>query len=167
MIFSWNFSSSFFVTIEMPTCLNKLPRSLPPKISTARPILYGSTRLFTSSHGLLKDSVPVATYSEKGQTSTKHAQRSTLHVDKAQRQPPPTDAKDVTRNAVPFDRNILSKMTPTMKSFTLDGKVAVVTGWVSKFFVQSICPSLSCCHSPSFSFSLKERLICLFCPMAD
>ena len=36
--------------------------------------------------------------------------------------------EDVSRKAVAFDRTIVSKMTPTMKRFTLEGKVAVVTG---------------------------------------
>ena len=36
--------------------------------------------------------------------------------------------EDVSRKAVAFDRSAVSKMTPTMKRFTLEGKVAVVTG---------------------------------------
>ncbi|KAL8715857.1 MAG: hypothetical protein Q9220_000524 [cf. Caloplaca sp. 1 TL-2023] len=32
------------------------------------------------------------------------------------------------RKTIPFDRNVTHKLTPTMKSFTLEGKVAVVTG---------------------------------------
>ena len=36
--------------------------------------------------------------------------------------------EDVSRKAVAFDRSVISKMTPTMKRFTLEGKVAVVTG---------------------------------------
>ena len=32
------------------------------------------------------------------------------------------------RKAVAFDRDVGSRLTPTMKGFTLEGKVAVVTG---------------------------------------
>ena len=35
---------------------------------------------------------------------------------------------DGERKAVAFDRDVVSKLTPTMKGFTLEGKVAVVTG---------------------------------------
>ena len=52
-------------------------------------------------------------------------------MDGGQGIPSPLNAKDDGRNAVPFNRDLLAEMTPTMRSFTLDGKVAVVTGYVS------------------------------------
>ena len=36
----------------------------------------------------------------------------------------------MNRSAEPFDRASLERMTPTMRNFTLDGKVAIVTGYV-------------------------------------
>lgn len=35
-----------------------------------------------------------------------------------------------TRKAVRFDRSLVGRMTPTMRAFTLEGKVVVVTGYV-------------------------------------
>ena len=40
----------------------------------------------------------------------------------------PVSSEDPSRKATAFDKGILHKMTPTMKRFTLDGKVALVTG---------------------------------------
>jgi len=43
---------------------------------------------------------------------------------------------DEGREAQPFfDKSVLSKLTPTMRSFALDGKIAVVTGLVISLFV--------------------------------
>ena len=68
----------------------------------------------------LPDRVPVVTIDGK-------ARKPTLDVDRSH---PIAESKavDESRKARPFDRSILSKMSTTMRSFTLDGKVAIVTG---------------------------------------
>jgi hypothetical protein len=67
-----------------------------------------------------QDQVPVVTHD--GTTS-----RTTLHVDRSH---PVVDSRtsDEGREAQPFDKSVLSKLTPTMRSFALDGKIAVITG---------------------------------------
>ena len=69
------------------------------------------------------------TKSETSGTNDDAAERTTtLIVDQSQPLPQPVPGGDVDRKAVAFDHSIVGKMTPTMKRFTLDGKVAVVTG---------------------------------------
>lgn len=67
-----------------------------------------------------QDKVPVVTHD--GKTS-----RTTLHVDRSH---PVVESRtsDEGREAQPFDKGVLSRLTPTMRSFSLDGKIAVVTG---------------------------------------
>ena len=77
-----------------------------------------------------KTEVPVASYTRSKQSGANAAERTTLTVDESQHTPTPVAGDDVGRKAVAFDRSIVSKMTPTMKRFTLEGKVAVVTGSV-------------------------------------
>ena len=54
--------------------------------------------------------------------------RSTLHVNQRQSSPGVVSASDVARKAEMFDKSILPRLNQTMRKFTLDGKVAVVTG---------------------------------------
>ena len=70
--------------------------------------------------------VPVATYAKDKKT----AQRTVLSVDESRSIPSPISPKDIQRTATPFDEAIVPKMTPTLKAFLLEGKVAVVTGYV-------------------------------------
>ena len=80
-----------------------------------------------------KTEVPVASYTrttrQPGANANAAAERTTLAVDDgSQRAPTPVAGHGVDRKAVAFDGSIVPKMTPTMKGFTLEGKVAVVTG---------------------------------------
>ena len=72
--------------------------------------------------------VPVATYGEKKGAGTPGARRTTLAVDGSKSTSKPPLSEDIGRQAVAFDNGVVKKMTPTLKSFTLEGKVAVVTG---------------------------------------
>jgi len=81
------------------------------------------SRGLCTSHWLRQarqDKIPVVTHDGK-------ASRTTLRVDRSH---PVVDfeASDEGREAQPFDKSVLSRLTPTMRSFALDGKVAVVTG---------------------------------------
>ena len=106
-------------------------RSISRQFATrAWPVCSKSVRFISSPPSLRiadKRDVPVASYTEKSQSSTEDAHRTTLHVEKAPE--PSTETKDVSRRAVPFDKGVLSKLSPTLKKFTLDNKVAVVTGY--------------------------------------
>ena len=68
----------------------------------------------------MQDKVPVVTHNGKARRTTLDVDRSHPIVE--------SQAVDESRKAQAFDRSILSKLNPTMRSFTLDGKVAVVTG---------------------------------------
>ena len=54
--------------------------------------------------------------------------RSTLHVNQRQSSPAVATASDIARKAEMFDKSVLPRLNQTMRKFTLDGKVAVVTG---------------------------------------
>ncbi len=107
------------------------PRALPCRFpSKVQPGYCRSVRSIASSHitkSAEENTIPVTAYTKESQKSREDAQRTTLHVDRDQQVP--VEVKNVSRKAVPFDRTILSKLTPTMRSFTLEGKVAVVTGY--------------------------------------
>ena len=77
-----------------------------------------------------KTEVPITSYTKpKANGTNVAAERTVLMVDESDSAAPKSIAgEDVTRKAVAFDRTVVSKMTPTMKRFTLEGKVAVVTG---------------------------------------
>ena len=67
------------------------------------------------------DHVPVTTYDG-------NPGRTMLQVDQSQPSLGAGPIEDLTRKAEKFDRNILPKLNHTMIKFTLDGKVALVTG---------------------------------------
>lgn len=72
------------------------------------------------------EEVPVATYAQ----NKKSVQRTVLSVDKSKSAPSHVSTKDIQRTATPFDRTIVPRMTPSLKAFLLEDKVAVVTGYV-------------------------------------
>lgn len=51
-----------------------------------------------------------------------------IPVAKAASQPVNPPGADEHKRAVPLDREIISRLPPTMQKFTLPGKVAVITG---------------------------------------
>jgi len=51
-----------------------------------------------------------------------------LPVEKAVSQPVSPPGADEQRRAVPLDRSIIPRLTPTMQKFAMPGKVAVITG---------------------------------------
>ena len=70
--------------------------------------------------------IQVATYAKGKKSGTEH---TTINVDQS-KSSSESSSDDDERRAVAFDGSIVSKMTPTLKSFTLEGKVAVITGYV-------------------------------------
>ena len=71
--------------------------------------------------------MPVATYAKGQKPGTEH---TTITVDQPKTSQAPSLSEHGDRKAVAFDKSLMSRLTPTMKSFTLEGKVAVVTGYV-------------------------------------
>ena len=84
--------------------------------------------------------VPVATYAQNKES----ARRTVLSVDKSKPAPSPISTEDLQRTAMPFDKAVVPSMTPTLKAFLLEGKVAVVTGYV--------LPIIHACISPQCSY---------------
>ncbi|KAL6714533.1 hypothetical protein ACLMJK_007958 [Lecanora helva] len=69
--------------------------------------------------------VPVTTYTKAKNPGSEH---TLLAVDHSKKPPRAVSNENDDREAQAFNGSIVSKMTPTMRSFTLEGKVAVVTG---------------------------------------
>ena len=86
--------------------------------------------------------MPVATYAQ----SKKSAQRTVLSVDRSKSAPSHVSPKDISRTATPFDKTVLPRMTPTLRAFLLEGKVAVVTGYV--------LATIRACVSPQFLYPI-------------
>ena len=90
--------------------------------------LRGCTRYHPSSiiskysRAFSTKEVPGVTFSESQKSD------ATFKIDERKRCPSPFEARDASRNAVPFDKSLLNGLTPTLRSFTLESKVAVVTG---------------------------------------
>ena len=82
--------------------------------------------------------VPVATYAQ----NKKSVQRTILSVDESKSVPSHVSAEDIQRMATPFDKAVVSRMTPTLRAFLLEGKVAVVTGYVLLIPHACIAPKL-------------------------
>lgn len=74
--------------------------------------------------------VPVAAYVKDNKSAGDAPQRSVLSVDESETSLQALSSEDGRRSAIAFDKSIAAKMTPTMRMFTLEGKVAVVTGYV-------------------------------------
>ena len=55
-------------------------------------------------------------------------ERRKFRIDQRRSAAYSTVPSDEIRDAVPFAKEMLPKLTPTMRNFTLDGKVAVITG---------------------------------------
>lgn len=89
---------------------------------------YGRTHTSIPSRSKTAKEVPVASYAKHPKSGCNAAERTTLAVDGSQTSPKPVSGGDVSRRAMAFDGSVVRKMTPTMKRFTLEGKVAVVTG---------------------------------------
>ena len=70
----------------------------------------------------------VSSYTEEDQTTPQDARRSVIGMDSFNEQPAVSFDTGSNRKAVSYDKSLTSRLTPTLRSFTLDGKVAVVTG---------------------------------------
>ena len=70
----------------------------------------------------LQKEVPVTTFSETDKSKT------TLKVNIKGGSSEYGQPKELNRKAERFDHRLIARLTPTMRNFTLEGKVALVTG---------------------------------------
>ena len=96
--------------------------------------------------------VPVATYAQ----NKKSAQRTVLSVDESKSAQSHVSAEDIQRTATPFNKAVVPRLTPTIRAFLLEGKVAVVTGYV--LLIPHACIPSKLQYS-AFSFRIGS---CLF-----
>ena len=101
------------------------------------------------------EEVPVATYAQHKNST----QRTVLSVDKSKSSPSHVSTKDIQRTATPFDKTVVSRMTPTLRAFLLEGKVAVVTGYVLLM--------IHACISSRFLYSALPQKVVLVWTMVD
>ena len=71
--------------------------------------------------------IPAVNYCAKSERPT----RTTVKVDQSIPAHSIIQTGDVGKQAFALDEVVASKLTPTLKKFTLKGKVAIVTGYVS------------------------------------
>lgn len=88
--------------------------------TTLTPILSHAT--FGSSSKVSDPEVPVVSY-HKGERS-----EQIIKYDESEIGPVTPPGTDETKTAVPLKQDALRHLTPTLRKFTLPGKVAVVTG---------------------------------------
>ena len=74
------------------------------------------------SEKIAEHEVPVSTYADN------EAQQTVLHVNQAKTIDTTTPMLDVAKQACALEKGIVAKLSPTLKKFTLEGKVALVTG---------------------------------------
>ena len=68
------------------------------------------------------------TYAGDSESGNDEPTRKVLSIDESQPPLPVAIHGAPGRKAVAYQKSVNSKLTPTMRSFTLEGKVAVVTG---------------------------------------
>lgn len=106
----------------------RFPSSLTLRRVVAVGLPHTERRCFSPST-LLKGKetrqVPVTTFANNDSLG----KCANIDVEDSLNAPPVSLNEDVGRAAAPFDSNIVPRMTPTMKMFTLEGKVALVIGW--------------------------------------
>jgi hypothetical protein len=93
-------------------------------------VLAGYRSLSTSCFVRSKDvkRVPVMTYDHGLGNGIDAARRTTLAVDELKSASKPIHGRSTRRQVVAFDRSVVPILTPTLRSFTIEGKVAVITG---------------------------------------
>ena len=102
-------------------------------MATTRIVSRGSLRTFTSAiprpfsiEGVAEPEILAVNYT----ADSAKPQRVTFKVDQSIPARAIIQTGDVPKSAFALDSNLLPKLTPTLKRFTLEGKVAIVTGYV-------------------------------------
>lgn len=102
-----------------------LPISSKPIAATARCLTFFSRRAIATScvyRTPPQKEVPVTTFSKEDKSKT------ILKVNTSGQPSRHGQADELNRKAERFDNKVVDRLTPTMRDFTLEGKVAVVTG---------------------------------------
>ena len=84
-----------------------------------------STSCFVRSKDVTR--VPITTYDHGLGNGKDAARRTTLAVDELKSVSKLIHSRSTGRQAVAFDRSVVPILTPTLRSSTIEGKVAVIT----------------------------------------
>ena len=101
--------------------LGKIPRAL-STIKAFRRFNPPLTRRHFVGETWVELMVPKSTYIDK------EVQKTVLQVDQSKDTDKTVPVVDVAKQAVAMDKTIIEKLPPTLKKFTLEGKVAIITG---------------------------------------
>lgn len=101
----------------------------PAAVRMSRSIATSRTR--QKQETVAESEVPVMTYAnDEHNTTAKDGQQTVLTVDASKMNDIALPIVDVAKQAFALQKSVVDRLTPTLKKFTLHGKVAVVTGYV-------------------------------------
>ena len=107
--------------------IRQLPRTI-HTTSTLRTLT--STLSRSKSHEKVAETeVPVVAYTE----GTNQPQHDVIKVDQSKAANTTSPIVEVAKVAFAIEKDVVSKLPPTLKKFMLDGKVAIVTGYVKSY----------------------------------
>lgn len=108
----------------------RLLSRVPTAVRVSRSIATSRTR--QEPETVAEREVPVVTYAADAEHSTaaKDGQQTVLTVDASKSKDAALPITDVAKQAFALQRGVVDHLTPTLRKFTLHGKVAVVTGYV-------------------------------------
>lgn len=108
----------------------RLLSRVPVAVRLSHPITTSITR--QEPEKVAEREVPVVTYAadDEHNTAAKDGQQTVLTVDASKFKDAALPIVDVAKQAFALKKGVVDYLTPTLKKFTLHGKVAVVTGYV-------------------------------------
>lgn len=110
--------------------LAALPRAARPVANRiGKSICASATR--RQPEKIAETQVPVVTYAAGHDDQTKAEAVLTVDASKSMDSALPIQVHDVAKQASALKQGVADNLTPTLKKFTLQGKVAIVTGYVS------------------------------------
>ncbi len=111
----------------------RLVSKIPTVVRSMRSSRFISTTIVRlEQETVAEKEVPVVTYvaDDELHAAAKDGQQTVLTVDTSKPSLSASPIMDVVKQAFALEKSIVDHLTPTLKKFTLHGKVAVVTGYV-------------------------------------
>ncbi len=110
----------------------RLLSKVPTAARVSRSIATSMTR--PAPETVAEKEVPVVTYTagDEHNTAAKDGHQTVLTVDASKSKDAALPIADVAKQAFALKRGVMGCLTPTLKKFTLHGKVAVITGYVQR-----------------------------------
>ena len=106
----------------------RLLSKVPTAVCFTRSIAISTTR---QKETVAQKEVPVVTYADdEHNAAAKDGQQTVLTVDASKFKDTALPIVDVAKQAFALKKSVFDHLTPTLRKFTLSGKVAVVTGYV-------------------------------------